>query len=618
MPTSPKVFVSATSGDLRTMRSIVKEALLTIGCHPVEQTNFPPDYRSVHNMLHDKISDCQPLVHIVGLRYGAEPEPPATQRRSYTQLEYDIGRELQRKRGDKRFRVYTFVCPEDFPYDKEPDVEDDDKCELQRRHRAAILDGAMLYGTPADSHELEKRVLALQEEVIELRRRQMLRDRMILAVDLAVLLALGGIAYSVHELQKNTQTISEQGEQQTKLLQDFSADTRAKLEEIIAATRQQSKLGEQLSPQQRYDIALSEVAFKHNLTPKDLKAAIDAWTAKVQTAPNASAYDLALAEYKANHFDKAAEQAGKAYDQAMQARQQATSDAIKAAHLEGDAYNAMAKYELALVAYRKGAALLDKGQQPLQWAKEHNYVAAMLFYLACYQEAETLWQDILTVREQQLGANHAETANIFSNLAQVLRATNRLAEAEPLMRRALAIDEQSYGKEHPSVATNLNNLAQLLQATNRLDQAEPLMKRMVLIFLQFSQKTGHQHPNLQVGINNYQNLLAEMNTPAAESKARLDQLGKAAGFSPDEWLVLHASLTGPHVIKPMPGSQAERVGLQPGDMITRYASLSISSAAQLIELIGKTKGHDIPLEIVRDGKLMKFSVAEGKLGVELR
>ena len=43
MSAPPKVFISATSGDLRSIRQIVKEALLTINCHPVEQTNFEPD-----------------------------------------------------------------------------------------------------------------------------------------------------------------------------------------------------------------------------------------------------------------------------------------------------------------------------------------------------------------------------------------------------------------------------------------------------------------------------------------------------------------------------------------------------------------------------------------------
>ena len=69
----------------------------------------------------------------------------------------------------------------------------------------------------------------------------------------------------------------------------------------------------------------------------------------------------------------------------------------------------------------------------------------------------------------------------LNNLAQLLKATNRLAEAEPMMRRALEIDEKSYGPDHPNVAKNLNNLAQLLKATNRLAEAEPLMRRALAI-----------------------------------------------------------------------------------------------------------------------------------------
>ena len=34
----------------------------------------------------------------------------------------------------------------------------------------------------------------------------------------------------------------------------------------------------------------------------------------------------------------------------------------------------------------------------------------------------------------------------LNNLAQLLKATNRMGEAEPLMRRALKIDEASFGE----------------------------------------------------------------------------------------------------------------------------------------------------------------------------
>ncbi len=53
-----------------------------------------------------------------------------------------------------------------------------------------------------------------------------------------------------------------------------------------------------------------------------------------------------------------------------------------------------------------------------------------------------------------------------------------------------AIDEQSYPPDHPNVAINLNNLAQVLKATNRLAEAEPLSRRTVEIVLKFRKATG--------------------------------------------------------------------------------------------------------------------------------
>lgn len=172
----PRVFVSATSGDLRSVRQIVKEALLTIGCHPVEQANFEPDWRTVEGMLRDKIEGCQAMVHIAGLRYGAEPDPGTlpfgTPRRSFTQMEYQLGCQLQEERGDTRFRVYTFVCVPVFPFDACADHESEDKVALQRAHRATLLDSPRLYELPGSPTEIQSRVLALQEQVLAIRQEQ--------------------------------------------------------------------------------------------------------------------------------------------------------------------------------------------------------------------------------------------------------------------------------------------------------------------------------------------------------------------------------------------------------------------------------------------------------------
>ncbi|MEM8872664.1 MAG: tetratricopeptide repeat protein [Planctomycetota bacterium] len=151
------------------------------------------------------------------------------------------------------------------------------------------------------------------------------------------------------------------------------------------------------------------------------------------------------------------------------------------------------------------------------YGEDHPNVAIRLNNLALLlkatnrlDEAEPLMRRALAIDETSYGKDHPNVAIRLNNLAQLLQDTNRLSEAEPLMRRALAIDETSYGKEHPEVATDLNNLAQLLQATNRLGEAEPLMRRMVGIFMNFTRSTGHQHPHLLAGVNNYGVLLMEM------------------------------------------------------------------------------------------------------------
>jgi len=179
MSAPPKVFISATSGDLGGIRQVVKETLLTINCHPVEQTNFAPDWRTVEGMLRGKIEDCQALIHIVGMRYGAEPDPatlpPGTPRRSYTQMEYHIGLTLHEQRSDAGFRVYAFVCPEDFPYDVPLDhqgnplpPEDADKLTLQLAHRDTLTHSRRFCEEPENNADFRNRILALQEQVISL------------------------------------------------------------------------------------------------------------------------------------------------------------------------------------------------------------------------------------------------------------------------------------------------------------------------------------------------------------------------------------------------------------------------------------------------------------------
>ena len=149
---------------------------------------------------------------------------------------------------------------------------------------------------------------------------------------------------------------------------------------------------------------------------------------------------------------------------------------------------------------------------------------------ALHGQAEPHYRRALAIAEANFPPTDTRIAIRLNNLAQLLKATNRLGEAEPLMRRALGIDEASYGKDHPSVAIRLNNLAGLLQDTNRLGEAEPLMRRHLVIFLAFERATGHAHPNRDAAIRNYTHLLAMMGKTLAAITDTIATLRREAGL----------------------------------------------------------------------------------------
>src|SRR5437763_1913265 len=95
-----RVFLSAASRDLKSARRAAAELLQehapAICPHGplqvVHQDEFPPDYRSVWEILRQRIVECDAVVCLVGFAFGREPRdvPPGCPRRSYTQLEFDI------------------------------------------------------------------------------------------------------------------------------------------------------------------------------------------------------------------------------------------------------------------------------------------------------------------------------------------------------------------------------------------------------------------------------------------------------------------------------------------------------------------------------------------------
>jgi len=108
-----EVFISATTRDMGSYRAAIQNALLTLNIFPIQQDNFARAYGQLTDMLHQLIGRCDAVIHLAGFYYGAEPpqRPPEAARRSYTQLEYDVARQLGKP-------IYLFLATEDSETEK--------------------------------------------------------------------------------------------------------------------------------------------------------------------------------------------------------------------------------------------------------------------------------------------------------------------------------------------------------------------------------------------------------------------------------------------------------------------------------------------------------------------
>jgi len=137
---------------------------------------------------------------------------------------------------------------------------------------------------------------------------------------------------------------------------------------------------------------------------------------------------------------------------------------------------------------------------------EHRDVAAGIDSLAGvysdrgeYVKAEPLYLRALAIREKALGIDHPDTATGASNLGKLYHYQGKYGEAESLYKRSLEIREKALGKDHPDTAEVLNNLAVLYSAQGKYVEAEPLHQRALDIR---EKALGKDHPSTAQSLNN--------------------------------------------------------------------------------------------------------------------
>jgi tetratricopeptide (TPR) repeat protein len=116
-----------------------------------------------------------------------------------------------------------------------------------------------------------------------------------------------------------------------------------------------------------------------------------------------------------------------------------------------------------------------------------------------FDEARPFLSQSFTMREQLLGAEHADTAASLSDLAELFQVQGKYDEAEPLFRLALAIRQKILGTEHLDTAMSMNDLAVLYADQGKYEQAEDLLQDALAIK---ERVLGAEHHEIAVSLCN--------------------------------------------------------------------------------------------------------------------
>jgi CHAT domain-containing protein/Tfp pilus assembly protein PilF len=136
-------------------------------------------------------------------------------------------------------------------------------------------------------------------------------------------------------------------------------------------------------------------------------------------------------------------------------------------------------------------------------AQALNSLAVFYVDMGDYARAEPLYERALATREKALGPEHIDVAITLSDLANLYKDRGYYAKAEPVYKRALTIWEKALGPEHPDVATTLDDLADLYKDRGYYAEAEPLLQRALIIR---ERALGQEHLHIGISLNNLANL----------------------------------------------------------------------------------------------------------------
>jgi serine/threonine protein kinase/tetratricopeptide (TPR) repeat protein len=137
--------------------------------------------------------------------------------------------------------------------------------------------------------------------------------------------------------------------------------------------------------------------------------------------------------------------------------------------------------------------------QPLVRARLMNTIGEVYHSLGLYNDAQSLMEEALSIRETSLDPNDPAVAESLSSLGNNFWRKGEFEKARSLHERALEIRRESFGPEHPTIASCLNNLANLLYDEGSYEEAKPVYQSAIEIW---EKAYGPEHTDLAKGLNN--------------------------------------------------------------------------------------------------------------------
>jgi CHAT domain-containing protein/tetratricopeptide (TPR) repeat protein len=160
---------------------------------------------------------------------------------------------------------------------------------------------------------------------------------------------------------------------------------------------------------------------------------------------------------------------------------------------------AAGEYEIRIEEVRN-ATDIDRA---LQQARELHTEFRRLYFASRYDDALSVLERVLELREKAQGPEHPMVAATLHNLASIYRNKGNYAKAESLHHRAQAIWEKTLGPEDPNVAGSLNSLGILYKAKGDYVKAEQSYQRALAIW---EKALGPEHPYVTFALHNLADL----------------------------------------------------------------------------------------------------------------